>query len=65
MLKNIALPPANTPLPAKRAQDTNGNGKIELSEAQGNMKAMFSLYDVGKDGSLTGAEIARGPIESV
>ncbi|HEX4274361.1 MAG TPA: MBL fold metallo-hydrolase [Bryobacteraceae bacterium] len=66
MLKNIALPPASTPLPANlRAQDTNGNGKIEPSEAQGNMKAMFSLYDVDKDGSLSGAEIARGPIEFV
>jgi glyoxylase-like metal-dependent hydrolase (beta-lactamase superfamily II) len=66
MLKNIALPPANTPLPANvRAQDANGNGRIEPSEAQGNMKAMFSLYDVDKDGALTGAEIVRGPIEFV
>src|ERR1700683_2383343 len=36
MLKNIAMPPANTPLPQNvKAQDTNGNGKIEASEAQG------------------------------
>jgi glyoxylase-like metal-dependent hydrolase (beta-lactamase superfamily II) len=66
MLKNIAMPPANTPLPQNvRAQDTNGNGRIELSEAQGNLKTMFSLYDADKDGSLSGAEIARGPIEYV
>ena len=66
MLKNIALPPANTPLPANvRAQDTNGNGKIEPNEAQGNLKTMFSLYDANKDGSLSGAEIVRGPIEFV
>src|SRR5207237_10204933 len=46
MLKNIAMPPATTPLPQNaRAQDTNGNGRIELAEAQGNLKAMFSLYD--------------------
>jgi glyoxylase-like metal-dependent hydrolase (beta-lactamase superfamily II) len=66
MLKNIAMPPANTPLPANvRAQDTNGNGRIEPSEAQGNMKTMFSLYDANKDGSLSGAEVVRGPIEFV
>ncbi|HWF08727.1 MAG TPA: MBL fold metallo-hydrolase [Bryobacteraceae bacterium] len=66
MLKNIALPPPSTPLPANlKAQDTNGNGRIEPSEAQGNMKSMFALYDVDKDGSLTGAEIARGPIQFV
>jgi glyoxylase-like metal-dependent hydrolase (beta-lactamase superfamily II) len=66
MLKNIAMPPADTPLPQNaRAQDTNGNGKIELSEAQGNLKTMFSLYDADKDGSLSGAEIVRGPILNV
>src|ERR1700690_1676347 len=49
MLKNIAMPPADTPLPKNvAAQDTNGNGKIEESEAQGNLKAMFSLYDLKK-----------------
>jgi Metallo-beta-lactamase superfamily len=64
MLKNIAMPPAGTPLPPNvRAQDTNGNGKIEASEAQGNLKTMFSLYDADRDGSLTGAEIVRGPIQ--
>jgi glyoxylase-like metal-dependent hydrolase (beta-lactamase superfamily II) len=66
MLKNIAMPPADTPLPQNvRAQDTNGNGKIEASEAQGNLKTMFSLYDADKDGALSGAEIARGPILNV
>jgi glyoxylase-like metal-dependent hydrolase (beta-lactamase superfamily II) len=66
MLRNMAMPPADTPLPQNvRAQDTNGNGKIEASEAQGNLKTMFSLYDADKDGSLSGAEIARGPIQYV
>jgi glyoxylase-like metal-dependent hydrolase (beta-lactamase superfamily II) len=66
MLKNIAMPPANTPLPANvRAQDKNGDGKIEPDEAQGNLKTMFSLYDADHDGSLSGAEIVRGPIEFV
>src|SRR5438094_6568165 len=51
MLKNVAMPPANTPLPANvRSQDTNGNGRIEQGEAQGNLKSMFELYDANKDG---------------
>ena len=66
MLRNVAMPPANTPLPQNvRAQDTNGNGRIEASEAQGNIKAMFNLYDANKDGVLSGAEVARGPILNV
>jgi glyoxylase-like metal-dependent hydrolase (beta-lactamase superfamily II) len=66
MLKNIAMPPANTPLPQNaRAQDTNGNGRIEQSEAQGNIKAQFDLYDANHDGVLTGAELTRGPIANV
>ncbi len=66
MLKNIAMPPANTPLPANvRAQDTNGNGTIEPSEAQGNLKTMFSMYDANHDGVLSGAEIVRGPLQFV
>ena len=66
MLKNIAMPPAGTPLPQNvRAQDTNGNGRIEAAEAQGNIKAQFDLYDADKDGALSGAEVARGPIGNV
>jgi glyoxylase-like metal-dependent hydrolase (beta-lactamase superfamily II) len=61
LLKNIAMPPAATPLPQNvRAQDSNGNGKIEASEAQGNLKTQFELYDANKDGALSGAEITRG-----
>ena len=66
MLKNVAMPPPNTPLPPNvRAQDTNGDGRIEAAEAQGNLKTMFSLYDADKDGALTGAEVTRGPLEFV
>jgi glyoxylase-like metal-dependent hydrolase (beta-lactamase superfamily II) len=66
LLKNIAMPPANTPLPQNvRAMDTNGNGTIEQSEAQGNIKSMFDLYDANHDGVLNGAEITRGPIGNV
>ena len=66
MLKNIALPPASTPLAQNtRAQDTNGNGRIEKEEAQGNIRSQFDLYDANKDGVLTGAEVTRGPIANV
>jgi glyoxylase-like metal-dependent hydrolase (beta-lactamase superfamily II) len=66
MLKNIAMPPANTPLPQNaRAQDANGNGRIEKDEAQGNTRAQFELYDADKDGVLTGAEVTRGPVANV
>jgi glyoxylase-like metal-dependent hydrolase (beta-lactamase superfamily II) len=65
-LPHLAMPPANTPLPQNvRAQDMNGNGKIEASEAQGNLKNQFVLYDVDGDGALTGAEITRGPLKFV
>src|SRR6267142_4679026 len=66
MLKALAMPPAGTPLPQNvRAQDSNGNGRIEQSEAQGNLKNQFDLYDVNGDGALSGAEITRGPIKNV
>ena len=66
LVKNIAMPPADTPLPQNvRAQDANGNGRIEAAEAQGNIKAQFELYDANKDGALSGAEVARGPIANV
>ena len=66
MLKNIAMPPATTPLPPNvRAQDANGNGTIEPSEAQGALKNMFSMYDANKDGVLSGAEVVRGPLQFV
>src|SRR5262245_10950736 len=66
MLKNIAMPPAGTALPQNvRSQDTNGNGRIEREEAQGNIRSQFDLYDANKDGALTGAEVTRGPIANV
>jgi glyoxylase-like metal-dependent hydrolase (beta-lactamase superfamily II) len=66
MLAHLAMPPAATPLPQNvRAQDTNGNGQIELAEAQGNLKTQFDLYDADRNGALSGAEVTRGPLAYV
>lgn len=62
----LAMPPASTQLPQNvRAQDGNGNGRIERSEAQGQIAALFEAYDVDGDGNISGAEAARGPLKYV
>lgn len=66
MLQHLALPPANTPLPENmRAQDANGNGRLEQSEAAGRILALFDLYDADENGVLSGAEATRGPFKYV
>jgi len=45
MLGQLALPQAGTPLPADAAaQDQNGNGRVERSEAAGAYATNFALY---------------------
>jgi glyoxylase-like metal-dependent hydrolase (beta-lactamase superfamily II) len=66
LLGLLALPPANTQLPQNlRTQDGNGNGRIERAEAQGQIAALFDLYDADVDGMLSGAEATRGPLKFV
>src|SRR5688572_21543705 len=66
MMKRLAMPPADTPLPQNAsAQDKNGNGRIEQEEAQGNLQTQFALYDDDRNGVLSGAEVARGPLAFV
>lgn len=66
MLTRLALPPADTPLPADAVgQDSNGNGQIELSEASGAFETNFALYDFDGDGVLSGAEVVRGPLNDL
>jgi glyoxylase-like metal-dependent hydrolase (beta-lactamase superfamily II) len=48
-----------------RKLDANGNGQIERSEATGNLQTQFALTDANGDGALSGAEIARGPLNDV
>jgi glyoxylase-like metal-dependent hydrolase (beta-lactamase superfamily II) len=62
----LAMPPADTPLSANAAQqDSDGDGQVAESEAQGDLKARFRLYDANGDGKLSGAEIKRGPLSEV
>jgi glyoxylase-like metal-dependent hydrolase (beta-lactamase superfamily II) len=62
----LALPPSNTALPQNlKAQDTNGNGRIEKTEAQGQVAALFDSYDVDGDSIVSGAEATRGPLKFV
>ncbi len=66
MMKRLAMPPADTPLPQNvRTQDANSNGRIEASEAQAAIKTPFALYDANRDGVLSGAEVTRGPLAFV
>ena len=66
MLTELALPAATVPLPAALAAlDANRNGVLERSEATGPTLANFDLTDANRDSLLTGAEIARGPVNDV
>jgi glyoxylase-like metal-dependent hydrolase (beta-lactamase superfamily II) len=66
MMARLAMPPASTALPQNaRAQDRNGNGAIDRDEAQGALQTQFALYDEDRNGSLSGAEVTRGPLAFV
>jgi glyoxylase-like metal-dependent hydrolase (beta-lactamase superfamily II) len=66
MAEMLRLPPASTPLPANAASaDANRNGRIEQTEATGAFQQQFALYDANGDGTLTGAEVVRGPVSEV
>lgn len=66
MPETLTLPAGNLPLPENvRKMDANGNGRLERGEAPKNMTATFDLTDANKDGALSGAELARGPLNDV
>lgn len=66
VVEAMAMPPAGTSLPGTVAQqDRNRNGRIERSEADQNLAAQFVNYDENGDGSLSGAEVVRGPFAEV
>jgi glyoxylase-like metal-dependent hydrolase (beta-lactamase superfamily II) len=66
MMKRLAMPPPDTPLPQNvRAQDRDGDGRIQAEEAEGNIRTQFALYDADRNAALSGAEITRGPLAFV
>jgi glyoxylase-like metal-dependent hydrolase (beta-lactamase superfamily II) len=66
MPRTLAVPAGNLPLPENaRAMDANKNGRIERSEATGNLQSTFAATDANRDEALTGAELIRGPVNDV
>ena len=54
MLTNLAMPSADTPLPANAVRmDANGDGVLARSETSGNFQNNFALYDANGDGIIT------------
>jgi glyoxylase-like metal-dependent hydrolase (beta-lactamase superfamily II) len=66
MLAEAAVPPGTPALPAAEQQlDVNHNGLMERSEATGATADQFAQIDANRDGVLSGAEVARGPLNDV
>ena len=73
MHEYLRLPPDSTTLADVVGQyapvaalDTNGNGQVDRSEAEGNVDdAQFVAFDANGDGVLSGAEVVRGPLTHV
>ena len=66
MLAEAAVPPGAPPLPAAEQKlDANRNGLVERTEATGAMANQFAQFDANRDGMLSGAEVARGPLNDV
>ena len=60
------MPPGNPPLPAAEQKlDANRNGLVERTEATGATADQFAQIDANRDGMLSGAEVARGPLNDV
>ena len=66
MLAEAAVPPGAPPLPAAEQKlDANRNGLVERTEATGATADQFAQTDANRDGMLSGAEVARGPLNDV
>jgi len=66
MPEALSLPAGNLALPNNaKKMDANTNGRIDRSEATGNLQTQFDLTDANKDNALSGAELARGALNDV
>ncbi len=66
MLTALAPPAGNPPLTAAAEKmDANRNGLVERSEASADIGDRFAQFDYNGDGTVSGAEIARGGIGDV
>ncbi len=66
MIAAMGVPSGIVALPAAEGRmDTNRNGLVERSEATGATVDQFGQFDANRDGALSGAEIARGPVGDV
>lgn len=70
MLTHLAMPPASTKLTQVEGEfgevaklDANHNGVVEKVEATASVP--FDAYDANGDGTLSGAEVMRGPVRYV
>ena len=62
----LALAAGNPPLPADAVKmDANRNGLVERGEAAGATRDRFDAFDFNDDEILSGAELARGPLNDV
>jgi glyoxylase-like metal-dependent hydrolase (beta-lactamase superfamily II) len=66
MPEALSLPAGNLALPSNvKKMDANANGRVDRSEATGNLQTQFDLTDANKDNALSGAELARGALNDV
>ena len=73
MLAHLEMPPDSTTLSDVIGQyapvaalDANGDGRVDRSEASGNISDIqFLAFDANRDDALSGAEVARGPVSQV
>jgi len=65
MLNELALLGGESLPDELKDLDVDGNGAIDVNEAEGTLQTQFDLHDADGNGLLSGAEIERGPVRDV
>ena len=66
LLTALAPPAGNPPLTAEAVKmDANRNGLVERTEATGTIADRFDMFDYNRDGTVSGAEVARGSVSDI